>query len=1351
MKIKIATMINLAWLAMMASIAGAGNVGTVGIFKDGSSYGVEGVAKTLEKEGFKTRVLTPKDLGDPANLDGLDAIYLPAGWNGTISGSNGRMNLIDFVARGKGVLAGAFRSGWFRTSTRPLFPQVGYTWSKNNGLLILPRGDSELAKAFDGPYPVANWDHVIARVGPEGSVFAVDSGGNPVGICGNVYGGRYIVFGDFFHLDKEEMEDGIRKRVFLACITWLSHAPQRPEQEMAKSRAVAEEEFLRREFTYNWVNDEPGPDTTPGMIPDVKYQLVFPLQLLKCRLAYAGENAGDKDKSRFAIPAAKLDETIQAIERRSKILAGRKGAEIASMTLEDLKAGYPVFTDKVAVEQIRKELKEATFSGQELKPLTEEVETLLAKVEPDILAQKQKQWELDRREDLKSVVGLMEQLSAKDEKTRLKAVAELGRIGNEKAARPLIKALNDESVEVRIGAIQALAWMQAKEAVPALIELSANNDTGIRRRAAQALGQIGDSRADPALLKLLNDPDHHVKQNAMFALGWLKSEPAVPELMERIKKGNVEDPYQRDLMATAVRALGSIGDKRALPLLKDLAEKANDYPGEANWRPGKHKNFYALGTSLGLQGLAEQAIKQVEAGGIKEQGVRQLADLSRRTKFYGLRENFNFFAGRPFCPRADIRQFFRENPNSLFAFVRSLGATGIHNAWDISTGQWEPEEYRQILRQAGRYDLKWIDTMPSINNGVFHAPKYKTFKHNGSLLCKPTAEFVLRAYDDVPAFQGFWFEEVWPGIAMADTNMQAKFQGYLNKKYGAEVEKETSWKPGAPVERAKDISSDREKRLWADFLTAAGDSLIEEWRESQEWLRGVRKGCALTFSESEGVPFTYIGDHGRAGAAIEGFGPESYLSFDPNSTLMMELAKDGTARPVMCEFYNWYDPSLRHAKLGFAKQLMHGECFYNFALEQIMDHPAVPYLYYWKKGIQKHVEDIFLKARKTSAFLSGAESAANVALVASERTELLFYSLRAGSEASATGPAWSRYYQQLLALWEMLRQLGVPADAIWTETLTPQKIARYRVLLLPDAKSLTSEQTQVLREWVKNGGTLIATGSTSLFDEHGIQGGNYTLSDVFGVSYKGHKVVSNPDDVDTYCFMPKKYPFKVVGEGFDRENLFRPVIREAKPKKETEPHAVTGESDLLPGIPARFACEYDVPLGYDLVTPADAKTLAQWKDGSSALTVNEFGQGLGYFWSPIYPGLCHTIGDIVYTPCEYKFWPGVKNMLGAMIRGGLKHGKAALPAEVISGPSEEVEVVVRTQPDKRRWMIHVLNCNPRLELVKGLNLIVRPPQTEKLNVFYPDTGETIAFTGSAGGIAFTVRDFDVHEMMVVAY
>ncbi len=69
--------------------------------------------------------------------------------------------------------------------------------------------------------------------------------------------------------------------------------------------------------------------------------------------------------------------------------------------------------------------------------------------------------------------------------------------------------------------------------------------------------------------------------------------------------------------------------------------------------------------------------------------------------------------------------------------------------------------------------------------------------------------------------------------------------------------------------------------------------------------------------------------------------------------------------------------------------------------------------------------------------------------------------------------------------------------------LRPERLEPYKVLILPNAAALSDEQVTVIREFVKNGGGLVATCETSLFDEIGRPRGNFALADLFGVDYQG--------------------------------------------------------------------------------------------------------------------------------------------------------------------------------------------------------------------------------------------------------
>jgi hypothetical protein len=61
----------------------------------------------------------------------------------------------------------------------------------------------------------------------------------------------------------------------------------------------------------------------------------------------------------------------------------------------------------------------------------------------------------------------------------------------------------------------------------------------------------------------------------------------------------------------------------------------------------------------------------------------------------------------------------------------------------------------------------------------------------------------------------------------------------------------------------------------------------------------------------------------------------------------------------------------------------------------------------------------------------------------------------------------------------------------------------YQVLVLAGAAALSDAQVEAVREFVRNGGGLVATGETSLCDELGRPRKDFALADVFGVSYRG--------------------------------------------------------------------------------------------------------------------------------------------------------------------------------------------------------------------------------------------------------
>ena len=64
-------------------------------------------------------------------------------------------------------------------------------------------------------------------------------------------------------------------------------------------------------------------------------------------------------------------------------------------------------------------------------------------------------------------------------------------------------------------------------------------------------------------------------------------------------------------------------------------------------------------------------------------------------------------------------------------------------------------------------------------------------------------------------------------------------------------------------------------------------------------------------------------------------------------------------------------------------------------------------------------------------------------------------------------------------------------------------LSRLHTLVINNASVMTTAQVEKVREFVRRGGTLIATGLTSLYREDGSTSGDFALADVLGVSYAG--------------------------------------------------------------------------------------------------------------------------------------------------------------------------------------------------------------------------------------------------------
>ena len=139
-----------------------------------------------------------------------------------------------------------------------------------------------------------------------------------------------------------------------------------------------------------------------------------------------------------------------------------------------------------------------------------------------------------RTKGITSIDEYVHQLSSADADERLQAVRNLGESKDAKAAEYLVQAVGDPDVRVKAKAIDMLGHMRAVDSTPVLIQylFLRTTDPQMKGLILATLGKIGDERAARPIVEFLQrDLDNHTKGTAIFALGEIGSPEAEATLV----------------------------------------------------------------------------------------------------------------------------------------------------------------------------------------------------------------------------------------------------------------------------------------------------------------------------------------------------------------------------------------------------------------------------------------------------------------------------------------------------------------------------------------------------------------------------------------------------------------------------------------------------------------------------------------------------------------------------------------------------------------------------------------------------------------------------------------------------
>ena len=340
-----------------------------------------------------------------------------------------------------------------------------------------------------------------------------------------------------------------------------------------------------------------------------------------------------------------------------------------------------------------------------------------------------------------------------------------------------------------------------------------------------------------------------------------------------------------------------------------------------------------------------------------------------------------------------------------------------------------------------------------------------------------------------------------------------------------------------------------------------------------------------------------------------------------------------TARPGPWNFSQHSEADLR---LLYAGTVANAASVFFFMYKPLLERPGMQAL----TGMNRFVE-------KNAAYYRGTRSEATTALVWSDTTANFYDGADAQLLESDRVSARSEVGNldgEFSGLADTLLRSQTPFDVIDDVSMEQEKLDRYAAVFLPNVACMSEKTAGRLKDYVGQGGNLFATFETSLYDETGIRRADFALAEVFGVS-DARKIVG-----------PNRWDYM-------------------------QPRA---QSPLLEGWPRDLV---PATLYHVSVRPKGGEVLVQYMkplagsyagipepSDDPALVVHRYGKGTAIYFS----------GDLGNALNSYHFieWSRlIENVLRDI---------APSPVVVENAP-RSVEVVLRSQEQGRRLLLHLIN------------------------------------------------------------
>lgn len=144
---------------------------------------------------------------------------------------------------------------------------------------------------------------------------------------------------------------------------------------------------------------------------------------------------------------------------------------------------------------------------------------------------------------------------------------------------------------------------------------------------------------------------------------------------------------------------------------------------------------------------------------------------------------------------------------------------------------------------------------------------------------------------------------------------------------------------------------------------------------------------------------------------------------------------------------------------------------------------------------QAYGRDVFPWQAANDKHFHNRHSLANVALVVAPVSNRLY-----------KAPPGTDTMQSFQGAYKALTEARIAFDTVLDSNLQADKIARYDVLILPNVGMLSAAQVREIKAFVDQGGSLLTTFETGLYDETGAERPDFALADLFAMHKQGPRI-----------------------------------------------------------------------------------------------------------------------------------------------------------------------------------------------------------------------------------------------------